>query len=78
MKKRSLLLSAAAFACMAGMNVSAADVQVPEGAGGKMTSLLPEGVTANVDHEEKDYGPKTIAIAGSSAQMMAYTAKNFG
>ena len=66
MKKRSLLLSAAAFACMAGMNVSAADVQVPEGAGGKMTSLLPEGVTANVDHEEKDYGPKTIAIAGSA------------
>ena len=65
MKKKSLLLSAAALACAAGMNVSAADVTLPEGAGGKMTSLLPDGVTANVSHEEREYGQKNIAIAGS-------------
>ena len=30
-----------------------------------MTSLLPDGVTANVSHEEREYGQKNIAIAGS-------------
>ncbi|MBD5225115.1 MAG: hypothetical protein HDS68_03990 [Bacteroidales bacterium] len=57
MKKNFLLLSAA-LVCSAGMYSSADD--------GKLTELLPAGVSANVDHEEKEYGPKTITIAGSA------------
>lgn len=56
MKKNFLLLSAA-LVCSAGIYSSADD--------GKTTPLLPAGVQANVDHEEKEYGPKTIMIAGS-------------
>lgn len=56
MKKNFLLLSTA-LVCAAG--VATAD-------DGKMTALLPDGVTAEASLTERDYGEKNIAIAGSA------------
>lgn len=59
--KKNLLLLSAAFACAAG----AASAQGVAGDPGKLTALLPAGVTANATFNERDYAEKNIVVAGS-------------
>lgn len=59
MKKNFLLLSVAL--CTAGV----ASAQLQAGDPGQLEKLCPEGVTANVSANERDYAEKNMAVAGS-------------
>ena len=59
MKKNFLLLSVAL--CTAGV----ASAQLQAGDPGHLEKLCPEGVTANVSANERDYAEKNMAVAGS-------------
>lgn len=62
--KKYLLLSAAAT-MMCSFGGFAQEIPVFEGAGGTMVRLLPDGVKANIEHNEHYYGDKSMMVAGS-------------